>query len=200
MPRKYDDDEDDRFEDDEDYEEEEDERDEPPPLKAGQLRRAKARVQGPAILLIVYAGLGLLVFGYNVITGLRDPLAAFKKQRVQTENDPKLAPEDRRALKGINDDIENAVKPFVPLFQLAIVLSGVFPLVVIAGAVSMLRFFSKGLASAGAVAAFLPCTGCCCLLGLGGGIWSFSAMADRDVKAAFAAGGRLSSSRRRDDD
>ena len=199
MPRKSDDNYDD-YEDerDEEFDDEDDGREVRPPLKAGQLRRAKARVRGPAILLIVYAVLGLLVFTYNVVTGLRDPLAEFKKQRVVTENDPTLPPENRRALKEVNDGIENTVKPFVPLIKLLILASGVPPLLTLAGAVSMLRFSSQGLAKAGAVAAFLPCTGCCCLIGLGGGIWSFSAMGDRDVKRAFAAGGRVSS-RGRDD-
>ena len=198
MPRDRDDDE---YDDEEyDRDDEDDGRDRRPLLRVAQLRRARKRVQGPAILLIVNAVLGLGVFGYNVVSGLlRDPLLNVKKQRAENDRNPQLNAQQRQLMNEMNESVQQGVKPFVPLFQMTIVLGGFLPLITIAGAVSMLRFSSVGLAKAGAIAAFLPCTGCCCLLGLGGGIWSFSAMSDRDVRKAFAAGGRVNS-RRRDDD
>ena len=187
MPRKYD-----------DHDDEGDPPDAVTPLSAAQLARAKSRVVGPAVLLTVCGVLGLGVFGFHVVTGLRDPVAKFKRLRGGFENDPLLDERERQGLKAINDDLEKS-KPFVTLARLAILACGAPPLLTVAGAVSMLRFSSRGVAKTGAFAALLPCTGCCYVLGIGGGVWSLAALGDRDVKAAFAAGGRVTS-RRRDGD
>ena len=56
-----------------------------------------------------------------------------------------------------------------------------------------MRLSSRGLARLASILGILSVVGCgsgCCLIGLGGGIWSLVAMSDPDVKAAFAAGGK----------
>jgi hypothetical protein len=69
---------------------------------------------------------------------------------------------------------------------LAQVIGLVFGILIVVGAVKMLRLKSHGFATVASVLALLPC-GPAWLLGLPMGIWSLLVLSRRDVKAAFRA-------------
>ena len=169
-----------------------DEMDEPAgPLTAARLKRAKYRVKVPAIILIVHAVLGLLGTVYNVVYLAMDPVAQFKKQRDEAENNPQMPADQKKMMKEIYDMMQPGIDALPTLLPVMIGLGVIVEALTLIGAVSMLKLSSSGMAKLGSALAIVPCFGGCCLLGIGGGIWSFSAMADPDVKAAFAAGGKL---------
>jgi len=53
-------------------------------------------------------------------------------------------------------------------------------------AVNMLQLKRWGFCLAGAIALVVPCTGCCCCLGLVSGLWGMIVLTRPDVRAAFA--------------
>jgi hypothetical protein len=59
-------------------------------------------------------------------------------------------------------------------------------MLVILGAISMLRVKSRGLAITGSIAAMIHLPFCCCLPGLGFGIWSLVVLSQPEVKDAFS--------------
>jgi hypothetical protein len=68
------------------------------------------------------------------------------------------------------------------LFQF--VFSVPFSIFVLYGANKMRRLEQHGVATAAAVCAMIPCTGCC-LLGIPFGIWALAVLNDSYVRAAF---------------
>ena len=161
------------------------------PLTAARLKRAKDRVKAPAIILIVHAVLGLLGTVYNVVYLAMDPVAQFKKQRDEAENNPQLRAEQKKMMKEIYDIMQPGIDVLPTLLPVMIGLGVIVETLTLIGAVSLLKLSSSGMAKLGSALAIIPCFGGCCLIGIGGGIWAFSAMRDPDVKAAFAAGGKL---------
>ena len=73
---------------------------------------------------------------------------------------------------------------FVLPVLLAQIIGLVFGIIMILGAVKMMRLKSHGFATVASVLALLPC-GPAWLLGLPMGIWSLVVLSRRDVKAAF---------------
>lgn len=157
-------------------------------LTAAQLQRAKARVLGPAVLLIVHATLGMLGAVYGVTQLAVDPVAQVKQERAKAEVD--MTAQQREQVKPLYDGLELGLGYYVKALPALIGVSFVFEMLILIGAVSLLTFSNRGLAKLGAGLACVPCFGCC-LIGLGGGLWSFSAFRDPDVAASFAAGGKL---------
>ena len=58
-------------------------------------------------------------------------------------------------------------------------------MLILVGAIKMLRLESQGWAKTAAVLAMIPCISPCCVLGLPFGIWAFVALDDPLVKSAF---------------
>lgn len=58
-------------------------------------------------------------------------------------------------------------------------------ILVFAGALSLLRVSSYGLAMTGAIVAVIPCLSPCCILGIPFGIWALVVLNDESVKAGF---------------
>ena len=170
------------------------------PISAARLARAKARVKAPAIVLIIHAALMFLTAGYNTFSLAVDPVAKFKADREKAENDPALPAEQKKAMKDVYDFMQPGVELLPVILPVSIGVGVVVGALTLFGAVSLLKLSSSGMAKLAAGLAIVPCFGGCCLLGIGGGIWSFSAMKDADVKAAFAAGGKAVSARDDRDD
>lgn len=53
------------------------------------------------------------------------------------------------------------------------------------GAIKLKKLESYGLAMTSAILAMLPCTSCCCVIGLGFGIWTLIVLNKPNVKQAF---------------
>ncbi len=55
------------------------------------------------------------------------------------------------------------------------------------GAISMLSLKRWGFCIAGAIALIVPCSGCCCCLGLISGIWALVVLNKTEVRSAFTS-------------
>ncbi len=162
------------------------------PLTAARLKKAKDRVKAPAIILIVHAVLGLLGTVYAITQLAVDPVAQVKQERAKAEAN--MNAQQQQQVKGIYDGLEAFMEYYAKALPALIGMGVVVGLLTLIGAVSMLKLSGSGMAKLSAVLGILSIVCCgsgCCLVGLMGGIWSFSAMGDPDVKAAFAAGGKL---------
>ena len=83
------------------------------------------------------------------------------------------------------DGIKQFWLPATALFTLS-------SLVILLGGVQMLRLKSRGLSMTASIMAMIPCfASACCVIGIPVGIWALVVLGSPDVKAAFAAGGRL---------
>jgi len=130
-------------------------------------RRPGAKVMAPAIALLIVGLLGVAVSLFNV--GF-----AFVRQ---PQVDPN-APEFIQAMqRGVTGPVAAAIQGMFVLVNL----------IIIGGALQMLRFRSWGLALAASILAMVNFGSCCCGLGLPVGIWSLVVLASSDVKAAFLA-------------
>jgi hypothetical protein len=69
-----------------------------------------------------------------------------------------------------------------PIAIVSLLINGV----AIYGAIQMRSLKMYGLAVTSAILVMIPCfTSCCCLIGLGGGIWALVVLMKPEVKAAF---------------
>jgi hypothetical protein len=127
-----------------------------------------AKVQAPAIALIVVGGLGLLASIYSVINAL---VAA-----------PPVFPPDTPDF--VRQFASNSVGPLAAGIQLIFVLVAILILV---GGIQMLRFKTWGLALTASILSMVNVGSCCCILGLPIGIWALIILLASDVQQQFAA-------------
>ncbi len=64
------------------------------------------------------------------------------------------------------------------------IFAAILYVVMLIGALKMMRLENYGLSMAAAIIGMLPC-GCCCIIGLPFGIWSLVVLSGVDVRAAF---------------
>lgn len=127
---------------------------------------AEAEVSGPAISLMVSAGLGIAANIAYLIFRLAD--LALVKQPIPT-NQPGYQAGFAFGVAGV---IGGALLGILMCF------------ITLAGAIKMKRLQNHGLAVTACVLALLPCN-CCCILGLPFGIWGLVVLNKPDVKDAF---------------
>ncbi len=124
---------------------------------------AEARVQGPAMGLMVVGGLTAAT-----------QLLGFAAQMLGMLGS--LAQEDQR-VSGLMSGAFGVVGLLIGL-----AVSGL----IIFGGMQMKQLRNWPLCVAASVIGMIPCcTSCCCLVGLPVGIWSLMTLMDNDVKAAF---------------
>lgn len=137
---------------------------------AGVREPALQAVKGPAIALMIIAGLGAAYYGLSGIFTLITGGAMFHQ-----ELPPNISPQVRELIQGMQG-------PMIGVGNLVIAaLNGL----VFFGALKMLRLQSHGLAVTAAVIAMLPCQ-CCCVLGLPFGIWALVVLNRPEVKSQFS--------------
>jgi hypothetical protein len=138
----------------------------PPPVYATPA--AQQKVQGPAIALLVVAGLG----GVGQVVGLLMNLLG------ATAN---LAGLPRGGAPG-----EELVGLLGGGLGVVLNVIGIAIAVLIAlGGMRMMSLRSYGLALAASIIAMVPCLSPCCCLGLPAGIWALVVLNDANVKASF---------------
>lgn len=143
----------------------------PASFPAGGGREAALRaVKGPAIALMVTAGLGI---AYYLFSGLLTLISGGSMFHGGVPSD--FPPQLKAFLEGMRG-------PLAGVINLAIAALNGF---VLLGAIKLLRLQNRGLAMAGAIVAMLPCQ-CCCVLGLPFGIWALVVLSKPEVKSAFA--------------
>jgi predicted Zn finger-like uncharacterized protein len=127
---------------------------------------AEAEVSGPAISLMVSAGLGIAANIAYLIFRLAD--LALLKQPIPTNQAGQAG-----FAFGVASVIGGALLGILMCF------------ITLAGAIKMKRLQNHGLAVTACVLALLPCN-CCCILGLPFGIWGLVVLNKPDVKDAFS--------------
>ena len=135
----------------------------PPPSGGGGYQAAQAKVGGPAIGLMVVAGIGIVVQILNILVNL----LGIRMASSDMEDNP---------MAGL------IAGPIVVVAGSLGILMGILILV---GAMKMKKLESYGLAMAVTILAMIPCISPCCLLGLPIGIWSLVVLLDPNVKASF---------------
>jgi tRNA A-37 threonylcarbamoyl transferase component Bud32 len=164
-----------------------------PPRKKADVVTAAARVRGPALALLIVGIVQtalpfvLLLFGWvafglsEVMAGVPTPsgggaLASvgWSDYRGPLFAQPARPAGDMRDMRTWNLFLTTPV----------MLLGAVAGVVIVVGAVNMLRLRSHGLATTAAILALLPC-GPVCLLGLPVGIWALTTLNTPEVKAAF---------------
>ncbi len=143
----------------------------PPPFQSGSGREAALQaVKGPAIALIVTAGLGVAYYGLSGLFTFITGGAMFHHGMP-----PHIPPQMRAFVEGMRG-------PLAGVVSLAVVALNGF---VLFGAIQMLRLRNYGVALAAAIAAMLPCQ-CCCVFGLPFGIWALVGLNKPEVKSQFS--------------
>lgn len=137
----------------------------PPESAMGGDPAAAGRVAGPAIALMVNAGLGMLM---QLLSAAMNLFAG-----------------GLGLANGGNEAVQLVVQGSMGLVMncFALVVGGF----IIFGAIKMKNMESYGLAMAATVISMLPCLSPCCFLGLPLGIWSLVVLMDENNKRAFRA-------------
>lgn len=135
--------------------------------------RARAAVIAPAICLIITGALGLasnaLALTMNLLRGKEAALAEVKNMNLFKQQGM-----DRNTLE--------------TSWVLSLVMMGgcaLISLLVVLGAIQLLRLRTYGLAMAGCIAGMFACYPGCCLLNIPFGIWALVMLARPEVKDAF---------------
>jgi hypothetical protein len=136
-----------------------------------------SKVKGPAIALIVAAGIGMLLQLYGIVNSLISLGASSGALQGAAQ---------MQQVEGIDPQmLMNMVKGF----GVAGIIIGIVALaigaVIIFGATKMMKLESRGLAMTSAVLAMIPCISPCCLLGIPFGIWAIVVMNSPEVKSVY---------------
>jgi hypothetical protein len=150
------------------------------------IERAKAKVKGPAIGLIV-VGVFLLIAAImnsvQVATGGLD--TQFEELRTKMRSDASKTQEQKDKAVEIVDLYEKITIPALPVYVGIFVIVG---LLLIFGGIKMMNLKSRGLVMTSSILAMIPCfSSVCCLIGLPIGIWAIVVLSNPDVKAGYAA-------------
>lgn len=135
----------------------------PPP--AGGASAAASRVAGPAIGLMITAGVGIALQALGILVSILG--INFSPFSMMGES---------------QEGIFKIVESFRVLIGFVSLGIGV---VVLIGALRMKALRGYALAMTATILAMVPCLSPCCLLGLPIGIWSLVVLLSADVKSAF---------------
>jgi hypothetical protein len=150
-------------------------------------------VTGPAIALLVTGILGVVVVLGNLVwilffqAGFMEQMERQANQQIEME-----AKQGKRDPVQVKQEQEQAQQMMKMMTYFSGTLGTVFAaiqlvvgVVVILGAVKMMRCQSYGLAFTSAILAMIPQISPCCCLGLPFGIWAVVVLSRAEVKAAF---------------
>jgi hypothetical protein len=142
----------------------------PSPSEPDPREAAYRKILGPAVALIVTAGIGMLLSLLSIA------MSVFQVRLMSM-------------IPARDESIEQALFStplFMGIFNIVPSLLGIgIGAVIIFGCVKMMRLENRGLAYAVCIMAMIPCVSPCCILGLPFGIWALVMLSDNDVKSAF---------------
>jgi hypothetical protein len=151
-----------RDDDDDEREDMEDDAEERRPLRSGRTQAA-SRVAGPAISLMVCAGLhmalGCIGIPFNIYA-LTQAAGGGPGLGGQFAGNP----------------VANLIGGFIALAIQGFILFG---------AIQMKKLSTYGVALAAAILSVIPCCSSCLILGIPFGVWALIVLMDQDVKSAF---------------
>jgi hypothetical protein len=125
---------------------------------------AADKVNGPAMALMILAGLNLALGAFGLLMNL------LGSSMMMAQGGPE------QAFGNMFSGALGAVSS-----SLGILISGV----IFYGGLKMKRLENHGLAVAASILAIIPCTSPCCLLGIPVGIWALVVLSKPEVKSAF---------------
>lgn len=125
------------------------------------------KLKGPAIALLICGPLGILLLIVDLVARIIN---------VNTGNIP---------VWGNAPGAAEGALIGVYVGMVFDVIAAICQVVVIIGAVSMLKARTYGTAMAAAVISVVPCLSSCCIVGIPFGIWALVVLNDTSVKAAF---------------
>lgn len=160
------------------------------PRRGPDLESAKRKVAFPAVVLILFGLIGLLLAAASLALAILDPTlfgnAYADAFEPMIKNQPPSAQRDEQ-LKQIGE-MRN-LRMDSPLNLGSTVVSLVASLLVLVGGVKMKGLNSYGLSMTAAIVSLYPLGTClCCLMPFG--IWALIVLMNADVKAAFRAKAR----------
>ena len=136
---------------------------------ASKHEQARAKVNLPAIFMLVLAPLAIIFFGVDLFfRAVNDPADNPFLQNMENNPDAQAGAEVGVVIGGAMD-----------------VLGIVLQFVVIFGALQMRQLKSYSMAMAASIISCIPCLTACCILGIPFGIWGLVALNDPMVKQAF---------------
>jgi hypothetical protein len=141
------------------------------PVSPTRALASKGKVTVPAVALIVTGAMGLCGSIFSCIWSMvvePPPI------------DPNMPPLMQQFMQG-------SAGPMALAIQAVFIIVN---LVVLAGAVQMLRFKAWNLAVTSTILAMINIGNCCCVIGLPIGIWGLVILMQNDVKLAFAQNSR----------
>jgi hypothetical protein len=141
------------------------------PAGAAPSGQAAQMVSGPAIGLMVTAGLGALAQLLSMVINILGAGAGM----MGAAHDQQAAPAWANAMSGGLGVVFNVV---------GLIMS----VVIFMGAMKMKKLESYNFALAGTIIAMVPCISPCCLVGLPIGIWALVILMKPEVKSAFQTG------------
>jgi hypothetical protein len=147
-------------------------------------------VQGPAICLMILAGInvltaiGFLFMAIPFIIGATKIAEGDKEFNAQIQAQMKAQGQPAQAMD--TGTIQTVMKGYAGGFVAWGVLGLLVSVVLLIGALKMKSLRSYGMAMTASVLAMIPCTSPCCLLGLPFGIWALVVLMKADVKSAFS--------------
>ena len=134
---------------------------------------AAEKVKGPAIGLIIMGALGIL----GALLSVLQNVVGFGFSQQMAEQQAQM-PEWMKYMMGGGGLVIGIV--------LAVISGGASAFVLWAG-MQMMKLRGHGAAMVASVIVMIPFLSCCCLIGLGIGIWSLIVLNKPEVRAAFAA-------------
>lgn len=150
----------------------------------GRAEAGRRRLSTPGLLLILAGVFGALAALGYFAAAVTSPYALHDAM-VDMANKGPDGPERQKQLDDLAAKKESN-RLDAPLNLASGGLGLVLNLLAIAGGVSMRSASSYGLSMAGAIAAIIPASGCCCVT-MPIGIWALVVLLNNDAKAAFAA-------------
>jgi len=143
---------------------------EPTPVADGR-ERARRLVTPAAVGMIVAAGIDLLVTLVGLLMQIMTWGVAPRLPAV-----PGLPPEMLKVLVMLSGPVGLVIR----------LVALVIGILMLAGAIKMLRFSNRGLAITAAILAIIPCFHGCCLVSLPFGVWALVVLCKDEVKSHFS--------------
>jgi len=154
------------------------------------IQAAKAKVQVPAILLILNGIIALCGIAYGIAQGAGqgDFDTEWDKAVKKIEDDPSKKDEEKKAAIDFMNklkDPKKAVTNFAIVLQVA---AAAIAVLCIVGGIRVMSLKNRGLGLFASIVSFLPLYFCCCL-GILIGIWMIIALSNPVVKRGFEIAG-----------
>jgi hypothetical protein len=153
-----------------------------PDAAGNQRQAARGKVIGPAVFLLLAGFLNFLVGGYLVLNSIviyTMPPAAFEQMIERSQ------PQNAQQMKQLKQQGIDMQVVCVWIYSILGVLTFLAGMLMVAGGGFMLTLRMWGLAVFASILALISPGGCCCILGLVGGIWGLVSLLNPDVRAAF---------------